>query len=57
MEMMLDPGAHLISSNEALTMQAQLRGGSGFELPVAGFLADHAPINYSILAWNCYDRG
>ena len=55
--MMLDPGAHLISSNEALTMQAQLRGGSGFELPVAGFLADHAPINYSILAWNCYDRG
>ena len=42
-EMMLDPGAHLISAKESLTMQAQIRGGSGFELPVAGFLADHAP--------------
>ena len=56
-EMMLDPGAHLISAKESLTMQAQIRGGSGFELPLAGFLADHAPINYSILVWNCYDRG
>ena len=56
MEMMLDPGAHLISAKESLTMQAQIRGGRGFELPVAGFLADHAPINYSILVWNCYDR-
>jgi hypothetical protein len=54
--MMLDPGAHLISAKESLTMQAQIRGGSVSELPVAGFLADHAPVNYSILVWNCYDR-
>jgi hypothetical protein len=26
-------------------------------LPVPGFLADHAPINYSVLAWNVYDAG
>lgn len=24
---------------------------------VPGFLADHAPVNYATLIWNCYDRG
>jgi triacylglycerol lipase len=55
MEQMLDPGAHLLSAKEALTLRGIMRTGHPFELPVPGFLADHAPINYSILAWNCYD--
>jgi triacylglycerol lipase len=56
MEVMLDPGAHFISPRDALSMQTLIRSGSKAELPVAPFLADHAPINYSILVWNCYDR-
>jgi hypothetical protein len=56
-EMALDPGARSISPREALTMKPQIRSGGAPDLPVPGFLADHAPINYSILVWNCYDRG
>jgi triacylglycerol lipase len=56
MEALLDPGVHSISAKEALAMQGLMRTGSAFDLPVPGFLADHAPINYSILAWNSYDR-
>jgi hypothetical protein len=56
MESMLDPGAHLLSARDAVTMQGLIRTSSGFELPLPGFLADHAPINYSVLVWNCYDR-
>jgi triacylglycerol lipase len=55
MELMLDPGAHLLSAKEAMTLRGIMRTGQAFELPVPGFLADHAPINYSILVWNCYD--
>jgi len=25
------------------------------DVPLPGFLADHAPINYAILVWNCYE--
>lgn len=28
---------------------------SGHDLPLPGFLADHAPINYAIVIWNCYE--
>ena len=28
---------------------------SGPDLPLPGFLADHAPINYAIVVWNCYE--
>ena len=30
---------------------------SGPDAPLPGFLADHAPINYAILLWNCYEAG
>ena len=56
MELMLDPSGYLLTALEVLMMQGMLRSGGAFELPLPGFLADHAPINYSILAWNIYDR-
>ena len=28
---------------------------SGPDVPLPGFLADHAPVNYAILTWNCYE--
>jgi hypothetical protein len=55
MEGLLDPGAHLLSAKEAMTLQGAMQTGGALELPLPGFLADHAPINYSVLAWNCYD--
>ena len=55
MEAMLDPGAHLLSAKEAMTLKGTLRTGEAVEFPLPGFLADHAPINYSVLVWNCYD--
>lgn len=55
-ERTLDAGAGLISLRETLKMRGLVPTRSTFELPVAPFLADHAPINYSILVWNCYDR-
>ncbi len=55
MELMLDPGGHFLSPEEAVTLQALLRTGKAFEFPLPGFLADHAPINYSVLIWNRYD--
>jgi len=54
-ESLLDPAAHLVSPREAMPLRQVLRSGSNLELPLPGFLADHAPINYSILVWNCYD--
>jgi hypothetical protein len=56
-ELMLDPGAHLLSAKEAMTLKALMGTGPAIELPLPGFLADHAPINYSILVWNRYDAG
>ncbi len=55
-ELLLDPGAHLLSAREALTMREVIRPGPAKDFPLPGFLADHAPINYSILLWNNYDR-
>jgi triacylglycerol lipase len=55
MEVMLDSAANMISAREAMTIRQLLRSAEGLELPLAGFLADHAPINYSVLVWNCYD--
>jgi hypothetical protein len=28
---------------------------TGGAAPLPGFIADHAPINYAIRAWNCYE--
>jgi triacylglycerol lipase len=55
MELLLEPGAHFLSAKEALTLRGFARAGEPLELPLPGFLADHAPINYSVLLWNCYD--
>ena len=54
-ELMLDPGAHLLSAKEAMTLRGAMRTGEELDFPLPGFLADHAPINYSVLLWNCYD--
>ena len=54
-EALLDPFAPLMSTREAMLLRQAIESGGSFELPLPGFLADHAPINYAILAWNCYD--
>jgi triacylglycerol lipase len=54
-ELLLDPGVRLLSATEAMTLRAVMQTGGPLELPLPGFLADHAPINYSVLVWNCYD--
>ncbi len=54
-ELLVDLGAHLISVREAATLKAMMQPGAASGLPVPGLLADHAPINYSVLAWNAYD--
>jgi triacylglycerol lipase len=55
-ELLLDPGAQLLSRREAMTLRGVMEMGEALELPLPGFLADHAPINYSVLVWNCYDE-
>ena len=57
LEALLDHGAQLISAKEARNIQAAMRGQVALQLPLPGFLADHAPLNYSIQLWNIYDRG
>jgi hypothetical protein len=53
-ELMFESGARMVSARDAVTIQHAIRIG-GSDLPLPGFLADHAPINYGILAWNCYE--
>jgi len=48
--------AAAISPIAASNVSALLEDRS-LDLPLPGFLADHAPINYAILIWNCYDAG
>jgi hypothetical protein len=55
MDLLLDPGVRLLSPEEAMALRAVMQTGGLLELPLPGFLADHAPINYSVLVWNCYD--
>jgi hypothetical protein len=55
LEALMDPG-HLMSAKDALTMKSLVRGKDAAQMPVPGFLADHAPINYSTIVWNIYDR-
>ena len=55
MKAMLDPGVPLMSAREARTIQQLMRTGGALEFPLPGFLADHAPVNYSTLVWNIYD--
>jgi triacylglycerol lipase len=57
LEALLDHGAQRMSIKKARSMQAALRSQVALEVPLPGFLADHAPLNYSIQLWNMYDRG
>jgi hypothetical protein len=43
-----------LSPGEAHTMSRLMKMSAG-SAPLPGFLADHAPINYAIRTWNCYD--
>ena len=43
-----------LSPSEAHTMSRMMHMSAG-GAPLPGFIADHAPINYAIRAWNCYD--
>jgi triacylglycerol lipase len=45
-----------LSPAEAHTMSRLLQM-SGGRAPLPGFIADHAPINYAIRTWNCYEAG
>jgi triacylglycerol lipase len=54
-EVLLDPGAHLLSARDAMTLRGVMHTEGDVDLPLPGFLADHAPINYSVLLWNCYE--
>lgn len=51
-ELLLQLGAAHLSSSEAHSLVGLLQL-SGLSMPVPGFLADHAPINYAIRVWNC----
>jgi hypothetical protein len=55
MELLLESGVHNLSAHEAMTLEEVMEKAETLELPLPGFLADHAPINYSVLMWNCYD--
>ena len=52
-QLLLRMGAAL-SPIAAHNMSGLLHDGAD-DLPLPGFLADHAPINYAILLWNCYE--
>jgi len=43
-----------LAAGEAHTMSRLLKM-SGGGTPLPGFIADHAPINYAIRTWNCYE--
>jgi triacylglycerol lipase len=51
-QLLLRAGA-LLSPVAAHSVSGLLHDGD--DLPLPGFLADHAPINYAILLWNCYE--
>ena len=53
-ELLLEAGSARMSAGEAHTLAGLLRGLHG-GAPVPGFLADHAPINYAVRIWNCYE--
>jgi triacylglycerol lipase len=53
-EILVEAGSARVSAVEAHALSNLLRTAApGFPLP--GFLADHAPVNYSIRIWNCYE--
>lgn len=56
MELLLEPGVHQLSGLEATKLREGMQTGEALQLPLPGFLADHAPINYSVLVWNCYEE-
>jgi len=53
-QLLLRAGA-MLSPVAAHSLSGLLHDGD--DLPLPGFLADHAPINYAILLWNCYEAG
>jgi triacylglycerol lipase len=53
-ELLLNAGALQLSAYQAHNLAALMRvAGQGVPLP--GFLAEHAPINYGIRIWNCFE--
>jgi len=52
-QLLLRAGA-VLSPIAAHNLSGLLHEGAD-DLPLPGFLADHAPINYAILLWNCYE--
>jgi hypothetical protein len=54
-ESMLEPAAHMLAIRDAVALKGFMRTTAGAGLPLPGFLADHAPVNYSILTWNLSD--
>jgi hypothetical protein len=46
--------AHLSAANSDQVIAMLRAAGPGVQLP--GVLADHAPINYAIRLWNCYEE-
>jgi triacylglycerol lipase len=55
-EMLLGAASPQLSATAADHLQNALTL-LGSTMPLPGFLADHAPINYAIRIWNCYEDG
>jgi triacylglycerol lipase len=53
-ETLLEAGTPTLSPGEAHHMSSLLHLTGG-DVPLPGALADHAPINYAIRLWNCYE--
>jgi triacylglycerol lipase len=53
-ELLLNVGAMQLSASQAQNLAALMRA-AGQGVPLPGFLADHAPINYAIRIWNCLE--
>lgn len=53
-ELMLEAAGIHMTAREAHSVAGLLRL-SGAGVPLPGFLADHAPINYAIRVWNCFE--
>lgn len=51
----LDLPGGLMIARAAMTSWSLTDGNAG-GLPLPKFIADHAPLNYAIRVWNCYDR-
>jgi triacylglycerol lipase len=53
-ELILKAGAIHLPAGESRALSGLLRTSQP-TIPLPGFLADHAPVNYAIRIWNCYE--